>query len=364
MINLIFNGIQSGGGGGYLKLYTFTIDHTQCGSSDSTNFPVLVSLSGTNLKTVANGGFIQNTVSIGGITFPADLVFSSDNAGASPYSWTPKFYDPVNGILVAYVKIPTVSHTTNTVFYMPYDNTAITTFQGGSFGSAFNANYIAVYPLPDGTTLSANDFTSNAHNGSVSNATATAGPIAGGGAAFARASSAFVSTGSVSLIDNLAAGGCTLWLNYSDYTANENIIIYQDNAGHSFNNFSLTWPQSSSGQMAVDIGGPTDYFTTKNDFALNTDYKIRWTWDSTNLLIYINGVLDSTHSVGHGTVSGGDPVTIGAYTISGGHGFFSNGKVQEVRFENTNFSADWETTEYNNQAVPGNIGSAGFYTVT
>ena len=40
------------------------------------------------------------------------------------------------------------------------------------------------------------------------------------------------------------------------------------------------------------------------------------------------------------------------------------GSIDEVQFMQTNTSQDWETTSYNNEFNPGNIGSPGFYTVS
>src|SRR5665213_1586753 len=101
---------------------SLTIDHTQCGSSDSSNFAVLVKLdssnAGTTMKTVANGGHIQNTVTQSGgnaVTMPADLIFTSDSGGTTKVPWEIDSYDGTNGILWAWVKLATVSHTSNTV---------------------------------------------------------------------------------------------------------------------------------------------------------------------------------------------------------------------------------------------------------
>ena len=48
--------------GSFSYTRSLTIDHTQCGNSDSSNFPVLVEISTPAFKTAVNGGHIQNTV--------------------------------------------------------------------------------------------------------------------------------------------------------------------------------------------------------------------------------------------------------------------------------------------------------------
>ena len=72
--------------------YTGTLqtDFTQCGSSNSLNFPVLVSITDTTLKLVAHGGQINNTLttnaantqatgitSVSGLTFSASATFGA-----------------------------------------------------------------------------------------------------------------------------------------------------------------------------------------------------------------------------------------------------------------------------------------------
>src|ERR1035441_8666497 len=162
----------------YLDYETCTVDHTQCGSSNSTAFPVLVSITATLLKTVAHGGAISNTVTQSGgnaVTMPADLVFSADALGVTLYPWEIEFYDGTNGILVAWVQVPTLSHTADTVFYMPYGNVLISTQQNtGSYApsAVWDTNYKGVWHLPDGTTLNLNDSTVTGNNGINNGATA------------------------------------------------------------------------------------------------------------------------------------------------------------------------------------------------
>ena len=76
---------------------SITTDNTKVsGSGDFTDFVILVSgvYDGTgsepDLRTVANSGHVHNTTTggnSGSVTVPADLVFSSDTAGASPYDF-------------------------------------------------------------------------------------------------------------------------------------------------------------------------------------------------------------------------------------------------------------------------------------
>ena len=122
---------------------TLTIDYTQV-DSDLTNFPTLVSLSGTWLKTIALGGHIGNSNGY-------DIQFFSDSGLTTKLNWEVEFYDNVNGILVAWVQIPTVSSSTNTVFYIGYGDATVITFQGNVAGT-WDSNYLGVWHLGNGTS--------------------------------------------------------------------------------------------------------------------------------------------------------------------------------------------------------------------
>ena len=84
-------GVGTTCGNSYLYCRSITIDHTKVGGSDSSNFPVLISGTYSWMATTANGGRVVNTVTQTGagsaITVPADLVFTSDAACATPLSW-------------------------------------------------------------------------------------------------------------------------------------------------------------------------------------------------------------------------------------------------------------------------------------
>src|SRR5689334_3489822 len=104
-------GAGAGGGGFYVPL---TVDHTKCGSADSTDFPVLVDITNAHFKTVANGGHVDNTSSTNSIRF------YSDSGLTTLLKFERESYNASTGQVRAWVKIPTLSHSVDTVFYMKY----------------------------------------------------------------------------------------------------------------------------------------------------------------------------------------------------------------------------------------------------
>jgi hypothetical protein len=66
--------------------------------------------------------------------------FSSDSAGLTPLSWEIDSYNATTGAVAFWVKIPTVSHTTDTVFYIWYGDATISTLQSTASG-VWDSNY-------------------------------------------------------------------------------------------------------------------------------------------------------------------------------------------------------------------------------
>ena len=163
----------------FTSIKAITIDHLQVGSASSTNFRMLFNpgaMAGggdpLDLRTLVNGGPITN---VNGY----DIVFTSDSAGLVPLDFEVESYTGTNGILIAWVRIPTLSNITDTVIYICYGNAAITTYQGNNAG-VYNANILAEWHLPNGVTLSGTDSTANALSLTNHGMGAVAGHIYGG----------------------------------------------------------------------------------------------------------------------------------------------------------------------------------------
>jgi RHS repeat-associated protein len=98
------------------------IDHTEVPNTDQVNFPVLITGSYAYLATVANRGHVDNPNGY-------DIVFSSDCAGLQQLDHEIASYNAATGQVSLWVLLPLVSHNVDTVFYMSYGNSAISTSQ-------------------------------------------------------------------------------------------------------------------------------------------------------------------------------------------------------------------------------------------
>jgi hypothetical protein len=133
-----------------------TVDFTKVPNTDQTNFPVLVSLT-------ADAGLSAHALASGN-----DILFTlSDGTTKIPYQR--ESYSA--GTLAAWVQVPTLSHTANTVIYMYYGNAGAADQQQAA--NVWDANYAGVYHLNEpgaGTAGEYKESKANTNNGTVKDA--------------------------------------------------------------------------------------------------------------------------------------------------------------------------------------------------
>src|SRR5207302_320806 len=107
---------------------------------------------------------------------------------------------------------PTLSHTADTFMYMYYGNAGASDQQNKT--AVWDSNYKGVWHLPDGTTLNANDSTSNTVHGTITGASAVAAEV-DGGASF-NGSTNQINFGNAAATANLGAQNAStfsFWMN-------------------------------------------------------------------------------------------------------------------------------------------------------
>ncbi len=156
----------------FVNYRSITIDHTKCGISDA-NTPVLVSGTYSYLKTVGNGGKVQNANGY-------DIGFYADSALTTKLNWETERYVASTGEVIYWVELSVpIASATDTVFYIAYNDATITTDQSNPTTLWSDFGFTSVYHLQNGSTLSAADATGNGNTGSISSATAVTGLIDG-----------------------------------------------------------------------------------------------------------------------------------------------------------------------------------------
>ncbi len=330
---------------GYQCRRTIDIGHANVPNTDQTDFPVLISGAYSFLATVSNGGLVQNSNGY-------DIIFSQDPEGATRLDHEIDSYNPVTGTASFWVRIPTLSHSTDTIIYMFYGNPAIGVSQENKPG-VWRNSYLSVYHFGNGTTLGLADSGSAGYT-LAGPATAGSGKI-GGAAAFDGVPGGYLYYNSVGAYPS-GASPVTLesWVQFAATSSGEGIVGYGDSSADGSWD-ALTW--SGSAYLNFD------------DMWINGTLPFDTNWhhlvgvygggaiSAATVQLYIDGVASTDAPYG-GTPAitttqltvGGLPTDTSCCTL--------DGLVDEVRVSSGVRSADWVATEFANQSSPST-----FYTM-
>ncbi|MCU0782567.1 MAG: DUF2341 domain-containing protein [Verrucomicrobia bacterium] len=311
-----------------------TIDHTKVGGgSDLANFPALIRLAAdTNLAASAQSS-------------GNDLLFTSAD-GLTKLSHEIENYTPASGALVAWVKLPVLSATVDTVINLYYGNATATNQQNAP--AVWSDGYAGVWHL-NGTAA---DSSSNANNGTVSDATATAGLF--GQALNFNGTTAYVSISNAASLQQTTALTLQGWARLRTFNTASDVDVILRKGDVNPNNFQLA-VQNQAAYLVLDGGdsgteGPHGTTT----LASNTWYYVVGTWNGTTSAVYLNGAMEAS-------AADSTPGTDTRALYLGGRigADFSDGWIDEVRMSGVARSGGWITTEYNNQNSPGTFSSLG-----
>src|SRR3989338_7541347 len=247
-----------------------------------TNFPVLITKTDTDLKHTSFGGKVASA-SAGFTGGGGDFVFTSSD-GTTKLDHEIEKYASSSGELLAWGEVPTLNDTTDTTLYVYYGGPSSGATNQNKTGT-WDANYKGVWHLPNGTTLGALDSTSNANNGTISGAVATAGQMDGAGD-FDGTDDQVNAGSAVSLDDNAVFTSCA-WINPDTVTGNHFIAAKGKNVAP-FGKHLI--------QVATQIGVYSDYNTVDADAKGNVNVVVnQWqhvfgSIDSSNVgRVYYNG---------------------------------------------------------------------------
>jgi hypothetical protein len=324
---------------------TVTTDHTQCGASDSTDYPIVIWTTDTDLKDTGHGGYVQNTNGYD-IRPYADALLTS----ALPYELV--FYDGVNGKLELHFKVPTLNHTSDVIYYLAFGDPGIST--DGSSTSTWSS-YAAVYHFKDGTTLSVADSTGT-HNGTNHGAAPDSGVL--DASVFFGGSTEYVSAARIDPLNNTQHFTWSSWI--YNYGGGLKTLVSHGISGDAYQFLLLTG--SNEANLIVDISPSSsedDNNTYNGVVAIGSWTLWHVVYDGTasgagsgvaRLKLYINSVLQ-TASVTNGAIPATTPNASSTLNLGRQNTAdrYWEGNLDECRFAGTSLSADWITADYNNQ---------------
>jgi RHS repeat-associated protein len=325
---------------GYSYGRSIVIDHTKVPNTDQTNFPFLFSTVDQAFKTTSNGGHVTNSNGY-------DIIFTSDAAGMNRLPFEQESYSSSTGAVIYWINVPLVSHISDTVFYVWYGNSNITSDQSNKT-VVWDNNYIGVWHFPNGTILSASDSTANGNNGTIFGASATAGKIYGG--ANFNGNTNYIGVGS-----NIS----TVQMNTVSFWAYINTLNgAQEMVSHSGNGVGIELLVFSNSVCAYVMGNSQSYICSTSGVNLSGWNHIALTQGGPNspMALYINGQIVGTNTT-PSSIANPPNLDFGVWANSSGRYF--NGSLDEIRISSAVRSSDWIAAEYNNQSSPSAFYSVG-----
>ncbi|MDO8512701.1 MAG: DUF2341 domain-containing protein [bacterium] len=313
---------------GWSNRKKITIDHTKVGggTETQTNFPVLISLTGLS-GINANGTDIRFTADDGGTYLAREI--ESYSAGA----------------LTAWVKIPTLSHTADTVIYMYYGNSSATEPAANStYGSqnVWDSSFKGVWHLKEATGVNNADSTSNANTGTPTNGPVQATGKVDGSLSFDGGDD-YVNVGTIINVGNTFS--VDAWFNANEVkTAGLVSVIDSGGDGH----YGI-WTRND-GTVELILDWSTGWTSVSTTYSTNNWIHIIGTFDGTTLRLYKNGILAISNTPSGTPINASNNLVIGAITAAS---FPFNGLLDDTRVSSTARSAGWIATEYANQNSPG-----------
>jgi len=313
-----------------------------------TDFPLLVNVADSDLRAnaLANGD---------------DILFTG-NDGTTKLNHEIESYDDSNGHLVAWVKIPNLSSTVNTVIYLYYGNPDASPQENPT--AVWDADYVMVQHLEEESPPNIhNDSTSNNNDGTAS--VTTQGSATGqinGSDEFDGVDDT-VNCGDAGSLDITGSMTVEAWA-LADGTAAPSRILSKDLVGTPGKFILWKNPGGDLAFIVADDSGTTDpwYRAQGDPVADGTWFHVVGVFDAVNqkVRLYKDGDLVTEVTGPTAIQSSPETVTIGS-SDDNDHNW--TGKIDEARISSTVRSAEWIKTSYNNQSDPGSfynvVGSTG-----
>lgn len=334
----------------YLKKKKISLDHTKVsGGSNLSSFPVLISRTDADLKVTGSGGQVTNSSGF-------DIIFT-DSTETTQLDHEIENYVSTTGEIEMWVRIPTLSASVDTVIYMYFDNSGISTSQENKTG-VWDSNYKAVWHMNAATGSNQSDSTSNALTATQNNSpTQGAGQIDGSLAFNGSTQYLSVSGSSANITGDKTV---EMWLKPTAFTQDSGVSgrAIANNIDGTTNIYQLALDPTSGFVWVVDDSAGKNTISNNTTMTTGIWYHIVGTYTASthSVVLYINGT-----SVANNGGAGSFGVGTTGFNIgqrADGVGSY-NGSEDEVRISNTVRTAGWITTSYNSQNSP-----SAFYSVS
>ena len=330
---------------GYGFERNITIDHSLvAGGADLYSFPVLIKLTGQDFLKTSPQGQVINTNGY-------DIIFTDESYNKLDHQL--EYYDGTNGDLIAWVRIPVLSISSNTIIKILYGNPQVNTDL--SVSSVWDSHYKGVWHL-DNNNLK--DFTSFDQAGTPYNTpTYPAGTIYN--ALGLNGSNEYVQVNNAP--DLNFAGNITVsaWVYMDTRTRDQKIASNQNNSsgGYKFGIYTNNKVEfeirnaANTASLNRDVAGGTVLSTGQWYYLAGMSSDIL---DS--IMTFVNGIPERPFKKTGTLGIASDNLVIGKEPFESNYYF--DGRFDEIRISDKVRSNGWLRTEYNNQSSPST-----FYTL-
>jgi len=337
---------------GYSFQKRLDVDNAQVsGSTNFTEFPVLVDFTDADLRTTANGGNVENANGW-------DIVFTDSDA-TTLLNHQLISYDGTTGRVVAWVQLPTLQATSDTKFYIFYGNASVSS--DPSTDATWNSDWKGVWHLEEtgsGTAGEYKDATANGNDGQGGAGDPARVPsrVTGkiGYAQHFDGADDYINSGSGASLNIRNAITMTAWVNIDQRPPMDDWLNVVSKNEYSMFLYGIDNNTTNLNAWFTIDGTNNDLWDVGNaNLATGTWHYLVLTYDGTDIKGYINGNLDWTFN-DPGTIddSSDNDLVIAHYT---GENMFFDGPLDEIRLAGVARSQDWIITEYNNQDSPGSF---------
>ncbi|MGB2600967.1 MAG: DUF2341 domain-containing protein, partial [Candidatus Omnitrophota bacterium] len=341
------NGSLTIAGYSYKKAIVLESDQVG-GTADLTNFPVLFSVTDTDLRTTGNGGQVTDANGY-------DIIFVDSNGNQLDHEV--ESYTAASGQVIAWVKVPTLDYNDDTTVYVYYANSNITSSQENATG-VWSNSYAAIYHLGEVGTGTAGDYQDSTSNSNDSVDTSVqpsqvVGKVGEYGQYFDGSEAIRVANAS-SLEPTSMTISC--WFKRDGAQKDWTKIVHKGQGSSPFGSYILQLSDDATlaeFQIAKTTPAYVKASSATGAIADDTWYFLVGTYNGAtgDGVLYVNtssvDTFNDTVSLYYETTGLG----IGGPGYDG-YGDATIGAVDEVRISNTVRTQGWISTEYNNQNSP------------
>ncbi len=331
---------------GYNYERNITFNHNLVdGNEDLCNFPVMISLSGqTFLRTIPNGDIFS--------TDGYDIVFTDESYNQLDHQI--EYYNGTTGDLIAWVRLPVLSTSLNTVIKIIYGNPAAAA--DPSVTTVWDSHYKGVWHL-NGTPLRDNTAY-NSTGTPYGSPTYPAGTI--NNSVSLNGSSQYLQVNSASHLNFTGNITVSAWINMGANNRDQKIAgnqIGDNGGGYKFGvytNNKVEFEIRTTNGTAVlnrEVPGGTTLSTNRWYYVAGVSSDVL---DS--IMTYVNGVQERPYEKTGTLAAGTNNLVIGKEPFA--DQYYFNGRFDELRISDKVRSTGWLRTEYNNQGSP-----SSFYSV-